>query len=100
MSLREQLIRRYYENHPLTQEKLAAQINAMQEYSKVPEVQRKRNLGKAIAQLYIAAQHTNMMVSDTVCDLMGKLDADPWVKFGFNQEMDKSPYMTRAETDS
>ena len=94
--IRERLIRRYYEINPLTKEQIAERLEAMEAYSKVPEFERRLNLGKAIAQLYIAAQHTNINASDAACALMEQFEDDAAIKWGFNQEMNKSPYMTRA----
>jgi hypothetical protein len=94
---RERLIRKYYESNPLSQKEIADRLEAMEAYyNRVPENQRKRNLGTVIAQLYIAAQHTSIEVSDAACELMEQFKDDPFVKLGFNQEMEKSPYMIRA----
>ena len=51
--------------------------------------------GKAIARLYIAAQHLSMVASNEACELIETAN-DIWQTFGFNQEMRKSPYATRA----
>ena len=52
-------------------------------------------LGRRIADLYLAAQHVNLEASNAACDLIGKLGA--LERYGFNQIMAKTEYHVRAE---
>lgn len=52
--------------------------------------------GRAIALLYIAAQHLSQVASDDACRLIEEAN-DPWQNHGFNQQMRKSPFGTRAQ---
>jgi hypothetical protein len=52
--------------------------------------------GQAIALLYIAAQHLSQAASDDACRLIEEAN-DPWQNYGFNKQMRRSPYMTRAD---
>lgn len=51
--------------------------------------------GRAIAQLYIAAQHLSQVASDDACRLIEEAN-DGWQNHGFNQTMRKSPFPTRV----
>lgn len=61
--------------------------------------QQRMERGRCIARLYIAAQHLSQTASDEACDLIENCN-DSWQRLGFNQEMGKSGYSTRATTPS
>lgn len=53
-------------------------------------------LGTAIAELYIAAQHTSQKASDTACELKDDL----FVRNGFNVRIRQSEYNVLAIPDN
>lgn len=61
-------------------------------------IQQRVELGRAIAQMYIAAQGVNIAASDAACEAID--DADNWTKFGFNQVIGQSPYNVQAQTSA
>lgn len=61
---------------------------------KTTGLEQQRQLGKAIAQLYIASQHVDFNASNVACELIE--NASITAKIAFDAEMAKTKYGTRS----
>lgn len=64
------------------------------EFTTMERFKKEQELGEAIANMYIAAQHINITASNAACDAME--DAPIMTRLGFDRVMSRSPYNVRA----
>lgn len=61
------------------------------------DINKRKELGTACAQLYIASQGLCQKTSDAACEIAQSKIDDVWFRYGFNERMSKSDYSVRLE---
>lgn len=74
--------------------KIRAVVEALLQQKDKPGSFSEYELGRFIGLAYISAQGIHQQASNCLCDAMN--EATPFMKFGFNQVLQLTPYSTRA----